>query len=76
VLHAVDRFLSEAGNFLNPHALFQSDNNEVDTTKFNTMYADEVDLSELPVEIEGFMRLVQSSVTTFQSDGTALDVLQ
>jgi len=44
VLHAVDRFRSEAVNFLNLHALLQSDNNEVDMTKFKTIYADEVDL--------------------------------
>jgi len=54
MLNAVDHFLSEAVNFLNPHALLQSDNNEVDMTKFKTMHADEVDLSELPVEIERF----------------------
>ena len=66
----MDRFPSEAGwrfsginelietRFLNPHALLQSDNNEVGMTKFKTLYADEVDLSELPVENERFKRLV------------------
>jgi len=34
MLHAVDRFLIEAVNFLNPPALLQSDKNEVDMTKF------------------------------------------
>jgi len=67
ILQAVDRFLSEAERrfsgiyelnetfrFLNLHALLQSDNNEVGTTTFKAMYADEVHLSELPVEIERF----------------------
>jgi len=89
MLQAVDRFLSEAErrfsginelnktfSFLNPHALLQSDNNEVDMTKFKTMYADEADLSELPIEIERFKRLAQSSGSAFQSIATALDVLQ
>jgi len=45
-------------------------------TKFKTIYADEVDLSELPIEIERFKRLVQSSGSAFQRNATALDVLQ
>jgi len=86
---AVDRFLSESErrfsginelnetfSFWNPHTLLQSDNNGVDMIKFTTMYVDEVDLSKLPVEIERFKRLVQSSGSTFQSNATALDVLQ
>jgi len=67
MLQAVDRFLSETErrfnginelnetfSFLNSHALLQSDNNEVDITKFKIMYTDEVDLSQLSVEIERF----------------------
>ena len=86
---AVDRFLSETErrfsginelnetfSLSNPHTLLQSDNNGVDMIKFTTMYVDEVDLSKLPVEIERFKRLVQSSGSTFQSNATALDVLQ
>ena len=42
MLQALDRFLSEGVNFLNPHAWLQSDNNAVGMTKFKTMYADEV----------------------------------
>jgi len=45
-------------------------------TKFKTMYANEVYFSELPAEIERFKRLVQSSDSTFQSNATALNVLQ
>jgi len=48
-------------------------------TKFKAMYTDEVVLSELPVDIERFKRLVQSaqsSGSTLQSNATALGVLQ
>jgi len=40
------------------------------------MYADDVDLSLISVELARFNRRAQSSVTLFQSDATALDVLQ
>ena len=106
---AVDRFFSETArrfsginelnetfNFSNPHTLLQGDNNDVDVIKFETMFADEVDLSKLPLEIERFKTmfadevdlsklpleierfkwLVKSSGSTFQSNATALDVLQ
>jgi len=48
-------------------------------TKFKAMYTDEVVLSELPVDIERFKRLVQSAQSsgfTLQSNATALGVLQ
>jgi len=48
----------------------------VDKTKFKAMYANEVYFSELPVEIERFRRLIQSSGSTFQHNATALDMLQ
>ena len=37
--------LNKRFSFLNSNALLQSDNNEVDMTKFEIMYTDEVDLS-------------------------------
>jgi len=40
------------------------------------MSAVKVDLSELPVAIERFKRLLQSTGFTLQSNVTALDVLQ
>jgi len=46
--------LNKRFSFLNSNALLQSDNNEVDMTKFKVMYTDEVDLSQLPVEIDSF----------------------
>jgi len=48
----------------------------VGMTKFKAMYANEVHFSELPVEIERFRRLLQSSGSSFQHNATALDVLQ
>ena len=44
--------------------------------KFENMYADNVNLTELNLEIAGFNRLVQSCGFTFENDATALDVLQ
>ena len=44
--------------------------------KFKNIYADNVNFSELTYEIARFNRLVQSSGTAFQSDATALDVVQ
>ena len=44
--------------------------------KFKNIYADDVNFSELTYEIARLNRLVQSSGTAFQSDATALDVLQ
>ena len=44
--------------------------------KFENMYADDVDFTELNLEIAGYNRLVQSSACTFKNDATALDVLQ
>ena len=89
MLEAMDRFRSEAEKrfseicmlnevfgFLNPHALLRSKNIEEDVNKFKNIYADDVNSSELTYEIARFKRLVQSSGTAFQSDITALDVLQ
>ena len=89
MLEAMNRFRSEAEKrfseicmlnevfgFLNPHALLQSKNIEKDMNKFKNIYAHDVNFSELTYEIGGFNRLVQSSGTAFQSDATALDVLQ
>ena len=44
--------------------------------RFKNIYADDVNFSELTYEIARFNRLVQSSGTAFQSNATALDVLQ
>ena len=41
-----------------------------------SIYEDEVDFSELIVEIDRFKRLVRSSGTTFERSATAIDVLQ
>ena len=62
--------------FLNPHALLRSKNIEEDMNKFKNMYADDVNFSEFTLDIARFNRLVQSSGTAFQSDATALDMLQ
>ena len=89
MLEAMDRFRSEAEKrfseicmlnevfgFLNPHTLLRSENIEEDMNEFKYIYADDVNFSELTYEIARFNRLVQSSGTAFQSDATALDVLQ
>ena len=89
MLEAMDQFRSEAEKwfseicmlnkvfgFLNPHSLLRSENIEEDMNKFKNIYADDVNFSELTHEIARFKRLVQSSGTAFQSDATALDVLQ
>ena len=44
--------------------------------KFENMYADDVDFTELNLEMAGYNRLVQSSACTFKNNATALDVLQ
>ena len=89
ILEAMDRFWSEAEKrfseicmlnevlaFFDPYALLRSKNIEEDMNKFMNIYADDVNFSELTYEIARFNRLVQSSDTAFQSDATALDVLQ
>ena len=40
--------------------------------KFKNIYADDVNFSELTLEIARFNRLIQSSGTAFQSDATTL----
>ena len=67
--------LNEVFGFLNPHALLRSENIK-DIKKFKNIYADDLNFSELTCKIAGFKRLVQFSGTSFQSDATALDVLQ
>ena len=44
--------------------------------KFKNIYTHDVNFSELTYKIARFNRLVQSSGTAFQSDATALNVLQ
>ena len=68
--------LNEVFGFLNPHTLLRSDGIEIDMGKFEKMYADDVNFTELKLEIARFNRLVQSSGFTFKNDATALDVLQ
>ena len=91
MLEVVDRFRSEAETrfskmcllneifgFLNPHNLLRSGG--IDTgicrRQFENLYADDVDITELKLEIARFNRLVQSSGFSFKNDATALDVLQ
>ena len=89
MLEAMDRFrsetekrfseicmLNEVFGFLNPHALLRNENIEEDMNKCKNIYADDVNFSELTYEIARFKRLVQSSGIAFQSNATALDVLQ
>ena len=89
ILEAMDRLRSEAEKrfseicmlnevfgFLNAHALLRSENIKEDMNKFKNIYADVVNFPELTYEIARFNGLVQSSGTAFQSDATALDVLQ
>ena len=68
--------LNEVFGFLNPHTLFRSDSIKIDTGKFEKMYAEDVNFTELKLEIARCNRLVQSSGFTFKNDATALDVLQ
>ena len=68
--------LNEVFGFLNPHAFLRSENIEEDMNKFKNIYADDANFSELTYEIARFKRIIQSSGTVFQSDATALDVLQ
>ena len=89
MLEAMDRFRSEAEKrfsemcllnevfgFLNSHTLFRSDSIETDMSKFEKMYADDVNFTELKLEIAWFNRLAQSSGFTFKNDATALNVLK
>ena len=67
--------LNDMFGFLNPHALLQSESHKGFTNAFKSTYDDEVDFSELAVEIDRFKRLVRSSETTFDRNATAFDVL-
>ena len=62
--------------FLNPHALLQSESHKGFTNAFKNTYDDEVDFSELAVEIDRFKRLVRGSEITFDRNATAFDILQ
>ena len=62
--------------FLNSHALLQSESHKGFTNAFQSAYDDDVDFSELAVEIDRFKRLVRSSETTLDRNATAFDVLQ
>ena len=88
MLEAMDRFRSETEErfsevcmsnevfgFLNPQALLRSKNIEEEMNKFKSLYAD-VNFSEFTLETARFNWLVQSSGSAFQSNATALDVLQ
>ena len=57
--------LNEVFGFLNPNALLRSENIEEDMNKFKNIYADDVNFSELTLEIARFNRLVQSSGIAF-----------
>ena len=89
MLEAMNRFRSKAEKrfseicmlnkvfgFLNPHALLRSENIKEDINKFKNIYVDDVNFYKLTYEIARFEGLVQSSGTAFQSDATALNVLQ
>ena len=62
--------------FLNPHELLQNKNHETCLNARKSAYEDEIDFSELIVEIDRFKRLVRSSGTTFERSATAIDVIQ
>ena len=68
--------LKDIFGFLNSHALLQSESNKGFTNVFKSTYDDEVDFSELAVEIDRFKRLVRSSEATFDRNAKAFDVLQ
>ena len=70
------RLLNEVFSFSNPHSVLRSDSIEIDMGTFEKMYADDVNFTELRLEIARFNRLVQSSGFTFGNDASALDVLQ
>ena len=70
------RHLNDMFGFLNPHRLLQSESHKGFSKGFKSTYDDEVDFSELVVEIDKFKRLVQSSETTFDRNAIAFDVLQ
>ena len=50
--------LNEVFGFLNLHALLRSENIEKDMKKFKNIYADDVNFSELTLEIARFNTLV------------------
>jgi len=68
--------LNEVFGSLNSHSLLRSDSIEIDMSKFEKIYPDDVNLAELRLEISRFNRLVQSRGFTLKNDATALDVLQ
>ena len=79
MLEAMDRFrskaekrfsemclLNEVFGLLNPHTLLRSDSIQIDIGKFEKMYADDVNFSELKLDTARFNRLVQSSGFTLK----------
>jgi len=62
--------------FFNPHDLLQNKSHEPCLNALENIYEDEIDFSELIVEIDKFKRLVRSGGTTFERDATAIHVLQ
>ena len=83
MLEAMDRFrsevekrfsymclLNEVFGFLNPRSVLRSDSIEIDLDKFEKMYADDVNFTELRLEISRSNRLVRSSGFAFKNDAT------
>jgi len=62
--------------FFNPYELLQNKNHETCLNALKSMYEDEIDFSELIVEIDRSKPLVRSSSTTFECSATAIDVSQ
>ena len=62
--------------FLNRHELLKNKNSETCLNVLESIYENEIDFSELIVEIDTrFKRLVRSSGTTFERSATAIDFL-
>jgi len=60
----------------NPHELLKNKNSETCLNVLESIYENEIDFSELIVEIDNrFKRLVRSSGTTFERSATAIDFL-
>ena len=68
--------LNDMFAFLNPHELLQNKNHETCLNALRSIYEDDIDFSELIVEIDRFKRLVRRNGTTFERNATAIDVLQ
>ena len=55
--------LNKVCGFLNPNGLLQSKNVEEDVNKLKNLYADDINFSDLTLQIARFNRLVKSSST-------------